>query len=148
MSGRVAGWRRSAHRTRLHRYSLLTGNFTGNFAILGPCEPSSMQDTAVLQRFLAQFPKQIIREKISKNKEFLGAIREFDLQNFKFRRGHAECVSASQNWRRTGKRPFLKRLFLRGSNDSHQQTPGGRRDVVSLRAVGDVFWQALREAWL
>jgi hypothetical protein len=62
-----------------------------------------MQDTAVLQRFLAQFPKQIIREKISKNKEFLGGIRQFDLQNFKFRRGHAECVSASQpqsfeNW--------------------------------------------------
>jgi hypothetical protein len=53
-----------------------------------------MQDTAVLQRFLAQFPKQIIREKISKNKEFLGGIREFDLQNFKFRRGHAEGVSA------------------------------------------------------
>jgi hypothetical protein len=53
-----------------------------------------MQDTAVLQRFLAQFPKQIIREKISKNKEFLGGIREFGLQNFKFRRGHAEGVSA------------------------------------------------------
>jgi len=43
-----------------------------------------MQDTAVLQRFLAQFPKRIIREKISKNKEFLDGIREFDLQNFKF----------------------------------------------------------------
>jgi hypothetical protein len=62
---------------------LLTGNFTGNFAILAPCEPISMQDTAVLQRFIAQFPKQIIREKISKNKEFLGGIREFDMQNFK-----------------------------------------------------------------
>jgi len=35
----------------------------------------------VLQRFLAQFPKQIIREKISKNKEFLGGIKEFDMQN-------------------------------------------------------------------
>jgi hypothetical protein len=90
----LPGWRRSADRTRLHATSLVTGNFTGNFAILAPCEPSSMQDTAVLQRFLAQFPKQIIREKISRNKEFLGGIREFDLQNFKFGRGHAEGVSA------------------------------------------------------
>jgi hypothetical protein len=32
---RLAGWRRSADRTRLHTNSLLTGNFTGNFAILG-----------------------------------------------------------------------------------------------------------------
>jgi hypothetical protein len=79
----LAGWRRSADRTHLQPNSLLTGNFTGNFAILAPCEPISMQDTAVLQRFIAQFPKQIIREKISKNKEFLGGIREFDMQNFK-----------------------------------------------------------------
>ena len=83
----MGGWRRSADRTRLQANSLLTGNFTGNFAILVPCAPGSTQDTAVLQRFLAQFPKQIIREKISKNKEFLGRIREFDMQN--------------------GKRPFL-----------------------------------------
>jgi hypothetical protein len=50
------------------------------FAILGPCAPGSTQDTAVLQRFLAQFPKQIIREKISKNREFLGDIWEFGPQ--------------------------------------------------------------------
>ena len=81
---RLPGWRRSADRTRLQPDSQLTGNFTGNFAILAPSEPSLMQDTAVLQRFLAQFPKRIIREKISKNKEFLDGIREFDLQNFKF----------------------------------------------------------------
>jgi hypothetical protein len=31
----LAGWRRSADRTSLRRNSLLTGNFTGNFAILG-----------------------------------------------------------------------------------------------------------------
>ena len=30
----MAGWRRSADHTRLHWNSLLTGNFTGNFAIL------------------------------------------------------------------------------------------------------------------
>jgi hypothetical protein len=32
----MAGWRRSADRTRLQENSLLTGNFTGNFAIAGP----------------------------------------------------------------------------------------------------------------
>ena len=31
----LAGWRGSADRTRLQANSLLTGNFTGNFAILG-----------------------------------------------------------------------------------------------------------------
>jgi hypothetical protein len=31
----MAGWRRSADRTRLHANSLLTGNLTGNFAVLG-----------------------------------------------------------------------------------------------------------------
>jgi hypothetical protein len=31
----LTGWRRSADRTRLHGNSLLTGNFTGNFALLG-----------------------------------------------------------------------------------------------------------------
>src|ERR1700682_922718 len=35
LSARLAGWRRSADRTRLHANSLLTGNFTGNFAFLG-----------------------------------------------------------------------------------------------------------------
>jgi hypothetical protein len=37
--------------------SLVSGNFTGNFAILGLCEPSSTQDTIVLQRFLEQTGK-------------------------------------------------------------------------------------------
>ena len=35
----LAGWRRSADRTRLHANSLLTGNFTGNFAISGLLRP-------------------------------------------------------------------------------------------------------------
>jgi hypothetical protein len=35
LSAGVVGWRRSADRTRLQANSLLTGNFTGNFAILG-----------------------------------------------------------------------------------------------------------------
>ena len=35
-SAGLPGWRRSADRTRLQANSLLTGNFTGNFAILEP----------------------------------------------------------------------------------------------------------------
>src|SRR5882757_9577592 len=88
----LRGWRRSADRTRLQANSLLTGNFTGNFAILVPCAPGSTQDTAVLQRFLAQFPKQIIREKISKNRVFLG-----DYQGI---------------WSAKSKGPFLAHLSL------------------------------------
>jgi hypothetical protein len=37
----MPGWRRSADRTRLHANSLLTGNFTGNFAILRLRQPIS-----------------------------------------------------------------------------------------------------------
>jgi hypothetical protein len=35
LSAGLAGWRRSADRTRLQANSLLTGNFTGNFAFWG-----------------------------------------------------------------------------------------------------------------
>jgi hypothetical protein len=59
---------------------LLTGNFTGNFAILVSLKPISLQETAVLQRLLAQFPTQINRENISKNRDFLANNREFDLR--------------------------------------------------------------------
>jgi hypothetical protein len=37
----LPGWRRSGDRTRLHANSLLTGNFTGNFAISGLPRPIS-----------------------------------------------------------------------------------------------------------
>jgi hypothetical protein len=60
----MVGWRGSADRTRLQADSLPTGNFTGNFAFLGSCEPNSKRETAVLQAFLKQFPKQINRENI------------------------------------------------------------------------------------
>jgi hypothetical protein len=57
--------------------SLLTGKLTGNFAILGRQKPIPLHETIVLQRLLAQFPKQINRENILKNREFLSGIREF-----------------------------------------------------------------------
>jgi hypothetical protein len=45
----LVGWRRSADRTRLRCNPLLTGNFTGNFAILARHESLLLQETAVPQ---------------------------------------------------------------------------------------------------
>jgi hypothetical protein len=76
----MPGWRCSADRTRLHPISLLSGNLTGNFAILGPQKPISLHETTVLQRLLAKFPTQINRENILKNGEFSSGNRDFHLQ--------------------------------------------------------------------
>jgi len=65
---KLPGWQRSADRTRLHASSLLTGNFTGNFAISGLPRPILQQETAALQSFFGQFPTQINRENTSKNR--------------------------------------------------------------------------------
>jgi hypothetical protein len=53
----MAGWRRSADRTCLYENSLVSGNFTGNFAISGLLQPIPEQETAALQHFPEQFPK-------------------------------------------------------------------------------------------
>ncbi len=70
---------------------------------MGHRKPISEQQTPLLQPLFKQFPIQINREIISRNREFLAVNREFCLQ--------------------TGKRPFLTRLCLRGSNAicSHRQ---------------------------
>jgi hypothetical protein len=73
---RLPGWRRSADRTRLHGSSLLTGNFTGNFAIFRPQEAVLEQEAAVLQLLLERFPTQINRENILKNREYYSRNRE------------------------------------------------------------------------
>ena len=49
----LVGWRRSADRARLQANSLLTGNFTGNFAIQGFESRFCRQEVPVLQRFFA-----------------------------------------------------------------------------------------------
>jgi hypothetical protein len=72
----MAGWRRSANRTRLHANSLLTGNFTGNFEISDLHEPIWRQEISVLQPPLRQFPMQINREIIPANREFRNRNRE------------------------------------------------------------------------
>jgi hypothetical protein len=50
-NARLPGWRRSADRTRLQANSLLTGNFTGNFAIFGPFDPNPKRKPAAPQLF-------------------------------------------------------------------------------------------------
>ena len=71
------GWRRSVDRTCLRADSLLTGNFTGNFAILGLPEPISASEISVLQPLIEEFPTQVNREHISRNREFICENREF-----------------------------------------------------------------------
>jgi hypothetical protein len=73
----LSGWRRSADRTRLQANSLLTGNFTGNFAILGLSGADEEQKSAVPQRFFFEFPTQGNREIILDNREFFRVNREF-----------------------------------------------------------------------
>jgi hypothetical protein len=66
----LVGWRRSVDRTCLHTIFLLTGNFTGKFALSGLRRPIPEQETSVLEPFLDEFPTQIIRENISAIREF------------------------------------------------------------------------------
>jgi hypothetical protein len=77
----LAGWRRSVDRTGLQANSLLTGNFTGNFAIPGGQETILELEPAVPQRLFGQFPTQIYRENISRNREFISRNREFHLHH-------------------------------------------------------------------
>jgi hypothetical protein len=73
----LPGWRRSADRTRLPANSLLTGNFTGNFAILKLRDTIWYQETAALQPLSEQFPTQINRENILRIRELFSGNREF-----------------------------------------------------------------------
>jgi hypothetical protein len=73
----MRGWGCSADRTRLHEISLVSGNLTGNFAILRHLETVLAQETAVLQPLIEKFPTQINREIISKIREFLSDNRDF-----------------------------------------------------------------------
>jgi hypothetical protein len=56
------GWRCSADRTGLHTNSLLTGNFTGNFAIIRPHGRYDQQETTVLPLLPERFPTKPIKE--------------------------------------------------------------------------------------
>jgi hypothetical protein len=72
----LVGWRGSADRTGLRTNSLVSGNFTGNFAILGLRDTIEDQETAALQPLPEQFPTRIIRENILRIREFFNGIRE------------------------------------------------------------------------
>ena len=77
--GRRPGWRRSADRTGLQENSLLTGNFTGKFAISGLRDAPLKPKVAVLQRLLGQFPTGVNRENILKNREGFGGYQGIQL---------------------------------------------------------------------
>jgi hypothetical protein len=74
--------------------SLVSGNFTGNFAILGFRYAIEYQKTPALQPLLEQFPTQIISENILKNSEFSNGIRDLLLKNpqIRMRPKTNECV--------------------------------------------------------
>jgi hypothetical protein len=73
----MAGWRRSVDRTRLQEKSLLTGNLTGKFKILGTLETTSEQNSAVVERLVDQFPAKGNRENISWIREMFDRNSEF-----------------------------------------------------------------------
>jgi hypothetical protein len=73
---RVGGWRRSAVRAGLRLNSLVTGNFTGNFAILQSGQPQLRSESLGPQVFLAKFPKKITGYFFSDNREFFLANSE------------------------------------------------------------------------
>jgi hypothetical protein len=77
------GWRRSGIRTGLQPNTLLTGNFTGNFALLRINRRSPAQETSVSQAYLAKFPTQINRENFSKNSDRKLKNREFNEQDLR-----------------------------------------------------------------
>jgi hypothetical protein len=70
VSTRMPGWRRSADRARLHAISLLSGNLTGNSAILRHLETVLAQETGGAAALIEQFPTQANREIISGNRDF------------------------------------------------------------------------------
>jgi hypothetical protein len=76
--------------------SLLTGKLTGNFVVSGLLQAISVQKATVPQPLLSKFPAKINREIIFGNREISGRNREI-------------CNAS-------GKRPFLARLFPRGSD--------------------------------
>jgi hypothetical protein len=74
------GWRRSGIRTGLQPNSLVSGNFTGNFAILRLRDTIWYEEAPALQPLLDQFPTQIIRENILRIRDFLSDNREYSCE--------------------------------------------------------------------
>jgi hypothetical protein len=66
---RLHGWRCSGAQPNLHRNSLVTGNFTGNFAYFSCERLTLIREVPLLQAFLEQFPTKPIRENNLKNRE-------------------------------------------------------------------------------
>ena len=71
------GWRSSANGPLLCPFSLLTGNFTGNFAKSWLLPRQRLQIVAAAQGIRSKFPTQQNRELSQQNREFLRRNREF-----------------------------------------------------------------------
>jgi hypothetical protein len=76
---RLVGWRRSADRACLQANSLVSGNFTGNFAILGLRDTIWVPRNRCAAPLIEQFPTEINRKNILENRESFSDIREFHL---------------------------------------------------------------------
>jgi hypothetical protein len=85
---RLNGWRCSAAQPNLRQISLLTGNFTGNFAYFACERLTLMREAPLLQALLEQFPAKPIRENNLKSRESTAA--SWELRN---------AVSASRDLR-------------------------------------------------
>jgi hypothetical protein len=72
----LPGWRCSTDRTSLREKSLLSGNLTGNFAILGIPKAIPDRESAVLQRLFEKFAERINRENSWVSREISEGIRE------------------------------------------------------------------------
>jgi hypothetical protein len=66
----LPGWRRSADRMGLPVNSLLTGNFTGKYAISELSGAISCRETAVPQRLFKNYSTKINSENFQENREF------------------------------------------------------------------------------
>ena len=73
----LGGWRGSAVCPLLCSISLLTGNFTGNFAKLGHSGAPETKNKPSFRGFRWEFPTQRNRELFSPNSEPYGENREF-----------------------------------------------------------------------
>jgi hypothetical protein len=73
----LAGWRRSTDRTCLQTNSLLTGNLTGKFKVLGVKSGMLPQKRTVLQALGRHFPGLVNRENYSRIRELSQVNRDF-----------------------------------------------------------------------
>src|ERR1700722_12930976 len=106
-TARLRGWRPSADRARLHAISLLSGNFTGNFAILRHLEKVLEQETAAPQSLFAQFPTQLTGKIFQRTRNFLqvsgnSGSRRYTILRAQVARCRTDRISCRADWSAVG----------------------------------------------